>query len=117
MTRSSRDSRERRASARKPVAWRGRFGVNGRPEWEWSECAVEDVSHSGARLTIGDARGVRVGDSIAIAVERLGDTSVGIRLHGSIRHVVTLGESVDVGVELVFATPQERRIAETLFTR
>lgn len=115
MMRARNQPQERRDSTRKPVLWSGRFGVNGQPEWEWSACGVDDVSHGGARITIDSARGIRVGDLIAIAVERLGDTSVGIRVHGKIRHLVARGEVVDVGVELEFTTPQERRIAETLF--
>ena len=107
--------RERRASARKPVTWAGRCGTNSRPEWEWRPCTVEDVSHGGARLTTDNAVDVRVGNLIGISVERLGDTTVGIKLRGQVRHVVAQGTGFSVGVKLDFASPQERRIAEMLF--
>jgi hypothetical protein len=76
---------------------------------------MADVSNGGARLTVASDFELRVGDDIGIAVERLGTTAVGIRLHGRVRYCEARDNRVDVGVELVFHTPQEQRIAEMLF--
>jgi len=52
-----------------------------------------------------------------MAVERLGTTVVGIRLHGHIRYCEQRDGSLDLdlGVALDFRTPQEQQIAQSLF--
>jgi hypothetical protein len=110
-----RATKERRDSERVDVVWTGRCGPGRTPEWEWSECALVDNSAHGVRLLVAPTTRYRVGADVAIAVERLGDTSVGLRLHGRVRHVRTDDDGTHVGVDLTFATPQEQRTAEMLF--
>jgi hypothetical protein len=107
------------------VTWVGRYGRVGQPAWEWQPCAVEDVSGGGARLSTLQRCTLRAGDPILISLERLGSTSVGITLRGQVAHVTSgAREDTDpapsdgctIGVALDFTTPQERRIAESLFS-
>jgi len=107
--------RERRQAARKLVTWTGRFGLNGAPEWDWRDCSIEDISQGGARVIAPADAAAHAGDAIAMAVERLGTTVVGIRLHGHIRYCEQRDGSLDLGVALNFRTPQERQLAQTLF--
>ena len=80
-------------------------------------CTVEDVSRHGARLVLYGGLGVRVGQVVAIDVERIGPTPVGFRVRGIARHVSPRDESggLRIGVQLALDAPHERRIAESLF--
>ena len=112
-----RGKKERRGSSRVDVVWTGRCGLSRTPEWEWTECALVDTSAHGVQLVVPPTARYRIGADVAIAVERLGETSVGLRLHGRVRHVQTDDESTHLGVDLTFATPHEQRTAEMLFGR
>ena len=107
--------KERRTHDRKPVAWEGRFGLNREPEWNWQACEIRDISAGGALITAPADTPVRVNDNVSIAVERLGATSVGVRLHGRVRDRRCTDRGVDIGVELTFDSLLDRRTAEMLF--
>jgi hypothetical protein len=116
-----RRKKERRHGPRNSVTWEGRYGRLGQPEWEWQPCTVDNVSSGGAQLTTLLPCALRTGDRIGVAVERLGSTPVGITLCGKVAHLtrVTDGDAQDdcaIGVAIDFTTPQEQRIAESLFS-
>ncbi len=112
-----RGTKERRDSERVDVVWTGRCGPARAPEWEWTECALVDTSANGARLVVPPTTCYRVGTDVAVAVERLGETTVGLRLNGRVRHVRTDDDGTHVGIELTFTSPQQQRTAEMLFGR
>ncbi|MFN8028441.1 MAG: PilZ domain-containing protein [Acidimicrobiia bacterium] len=119
-----RTPKERRDAPRTPVAWEGRYGRSGQPEWEWLPCSVHDVSGGGARIVAPAPTAVRAGDGVTLSVDRLGSTWVGITLHGRVAHVTTAEPASDddatalsVGIALDFTSPQDRRVAASLFAR
>ena len=80
-------------------------------------CTIEEISRRGAGLVLYGGLDVRVGQSVAIDVERIGPTAVGFRVTGVVRHVGARDElgGLRIGVQLSLDAPHEQRIAETLF--
>lgn len=115
--RKAKAPQERRGSPRRAVRWIGHYGTPTTPETTWSACAIENISAQGASTVVLGGREMKVGDPISIDVEQIGATPVGMRVHGIVRHAShRQADGVMVfGVELEFATLQERRAAEMLF--
>lgn len=79
-----------------------------------SSCSIEDVSRHGATIVIDDGLDVIVGDTIIIDVERLGSTTVGFRVKGTVRHVSPHEQHQQqrIGLHITFDSPHEQRIAQ-----
>ncbi len=106
----------RRDPGRRPVQWTGRVGVPGTFGVGWTPCTVENVSAHGATVVvIGDA-GAAVGEAVWIDIERVREATVAFRVVGCVRHVDTRDGTTTFGVELEFASPQERRTAQAIFS-
>jgi hypothetical protein len=110
-------SRERRRSGRKPTRWVGHYAIGTEPITATAPCTIEEISRHGARLVLYGGLDLRVGQSVAIDVERIGTTPVGFRVPGVVRHVSARDErgGLRIGVQLALDAPHEKRIAETLF--
>jgi hypothetical protein len=57
---------------------------------------------------------VAVGDNVMVDVERIGSTSVGFRVSGTVRHVSEQDEhgGLRIGLHLSLDEPHEQRLAE-----
>jgi hypothetical protein len=101
------------------VRWIGHYGAPGTPDSTWTACTIENISSRGAGTVVHGGGPVEVGDPVVIDVERIGDTTVGLRVRGVVRHVGEANDDgvVPFGVALEFTTAQERRTAEMLFDR
>ena len=108
---------ERRDPGRRPVQWTGRFGAPDTFGVGWTPCTVQNVSAHGATVVVvgGDA-GVAVGHVVSIDIERVRDASGEFRVVGRVRHVETRDGTTTFGGELEFASPQERRTAQAIFS-
>jgi len=98
------------------VHWIGHYGTLGTPESSWSPCVIDNISAEGAGTVVQGGRAVDVGQQIAIDIERIGVTPVGLRVNGVVRHVSEQEpDDVVFGVELRFSTREELATARQLF--
>ena len=112
-----RSSRERRRSGRKPTQWVGHYAIGTEQITTTAPCTIEGISRRGVGLVLYGGLDVRVGQTVAIDVERIGPTAVGFRVTGVVRHVGARDEvgGLRIGVQLSLDAPHEQQIAETLF--
>jgi PilZ domain len=110
-------NRDRRSFRRKPARWVGHYAPGGQGVASSAPCAIEEVSRHGARVVLYGGLDVEVGDSVVIDVERIGPTSVGFRVAGTVRHVSARDDDggLRIGVHLALDAPHQQRIAESLF--
>jgi hypothetical protein len=106
--------KERRRDERREVSWIGRCGTDGAGS---HACSVTDISREGIAVVILESAVVHVGDQVSMDIERIGQTTVRLHLHGTARDVMRRNAdgALRVGVQLVFDTPQDEHTARTLF--
>jgi hypothetical protein len=111
-------TRERRSFRRKPVLWVGHYAPDGHAVAPTAPCSIEEVSRHGASVVLYGGLDVEVGSSVVIDVERIGPTSVGFRVTGTVRHISARDDegALRIGVQLALDAPHQQRIAASLFS-
>ena len=97
--------------------WIGHYAAHGSSEARWFPCTVEDISARGAGIVIYGGQALDVGSSVVIELERIGTTTVSLRVRGVARHVGNCDPEggMHIGIALHFENPVELRTASMLF--
>jgi hypothetical protein len=95
----------------------GHYAIGAEQIRTTAPCTIDEISRHGAQLVLYGGLDLRVGQSVAIDVERIGPTPVGFRVTGVVRHVSERDETggLRIGVQLALDAPHAQRIADTLF--
>src|ERR1700730_1296677 len=106
----------RRRVPRVPVGWSGKYRIEGKPESEWGDCTVIDISVAGVGLELFGAVPEDItGHRLALEVDATLGETVSLRLTGEVKYTREGPEDgVRAGMTFVDLSETERRILRVL---